>query len=60
MIQSNVTPGTIGWRKWFKFAFMDTSKVVQFFVDAYRLEEDIKPQNKVSKGTTLPSVGRRA
>jgi hypothetical protein len=60
MINSNLTPGTIGWRKWFKFAFMDTSKVVKFFVDAYQLEDDVKSHRKANKETTFPSVGRRA
>lgn len=60
MIHSNVTPGTIGWRKWFKFAFMDTSKVVKFFVDAYQLEDHMKLHSKTNKETNLPSVGRRA
>jgi hypothetical protein len=65
MLHPGITPSTISWRKWVKFAFMSRAKVVKFFMDAYQLN-DSEPLNhqtpdvKEHKKNSFPSVGRKA
>ena len=64
MLYSSPTPKSIEKPKWFKLPVVSRSKIVQFFKDAYQLDdESLRRENskmKLQNTESLPSVGRKA